>query len=972
MALAADLRTWFMCASPARLDVTAIPCGNGLDRSLENPAACLLTSHLTPPYPLKLSSTACLFVAAFLCSPAAVTAAESVWKTVPIGGGGYVIGLVSDAGGDNIYCRTDVGGAFRWDAPSAGWVSITDHIVPSTAENATNLMSIPAIAVDPNNAKQLYVAAGDSAHAKLHGIYSSSDQGATWTAINSKIIMEGNGQFRAVGERLAVDPNNSDILWYGSSQEGLYMGTRTSGSWTWQQIPAASVPFGDVPAKSGKAGVTFVSCDKNGGKTIVYAGVYDSVGTSGGIYQSADNGTTWSKVPGVEFKTPVCGQVASNGTLYVTQKGTVGKMLRGGELTSITPGEGVSYRGITVAPQDPEGNTVFVAEIADGHHGKIFRTTDGGAKWAMQHKTYNDGVLTMKGHARTEPDGTPSITGYWFGATSSLLVHPKNVNQLWAGDFFGVQRTENAQEIGNTPGAYWHLLQKGQEETVVEALKNAPTGARLLTGVADVGGFRHLDTAKRPRNENGGVFKRPDGGSTISLDFCESQPDVWARAWVNPYHSGGSGCSSIDAGVNWMAFGQIAGAKVMNGPEDAMVSWDVTAFLAGQTARGAKEVTLVLCSGNTPAYSPDHLKFESREAPEGKAPPELVINGDLKLKTIADSTVVGVTPAANTGAAPELTVSYAYGVPQNSRWAYLKFDLSSVDAIRSAVLQLNRKASKNTLEFPVGVYAPTNTSWTEAEITWDKKPKLHASLTDPVGDMRYFDGATTIGGGRIAVSATNPNNFLWMPEGGQALPRYSIDRGATWTVCAGAPGSHMGDQFFPGIIIQQIASDRVNGNFYVAKFGGQAHVIYRSTDGGATFAECGKVPAGAWNVYRVQLVGAPAANDVWLSDDGVEGTGKGGLWRSTDGGTTWSKFPGITAVRQVTFGKGKADTGYSVFINGYKEGQKAVYRSDDYGVTWVALEIVPTAASIEVMAGDRQQHGKVFIGTSGRGVFEGQ
>ena len=425
---------------------------------------------------LTLNSLVAAFLAvglSLLCAVAEVPAdvAESKWKTVPLGGGGYVIGLVSDSTGSAIYCRTDVGGAFRWNAAKGEWVSITDRIVPSTAENATNLMSIPAIAVDPNNPDQLYVAAGDSIHAALHGIYSSSDQGATWTAINSKILMEGNGPHRTVGERLAVDPNNSNILWYGSSHEGLHKGTRSGATWTWAQVPSSAVPFGEVAEKGSKAGVTFVTCDRDGQRTTVYAGVYDAVGVTGGVYRSADGGVTWGKAPGISLGTPVRGQVANNGTLYVTQKGTVAKMLRSGALISVTPEAGIAYRGITVAPNDPDGNIVYVAECSDGQYGKIWRSIDGGSKWAMQSTTYNEGVITAMGHARKEPDGTPSITGYWFGATAALLVNPKNSNELWAGDFFGVLRTQNAQDIGSTPGAQWHLLQKGQEETVVEALK---------------------------------------------------------------------------------------------------------------------------------------------------------------------------------------------------------------------------------------------------------------------------------------------------------------------------------------------------------------------------------------------------------------------------------------------------------------------------------------------------------------------
>lgn len=74
----------------------------------------------------------------------------------------------------------------------------------------------------------------------------------------------------------------------------------------------------------------------------------------------------------------------------------------------------------------------------------------------------------------------------------------------------------------------------------------------------------------------------------------------------------------------------------------------------------------------------------------------------------------------------------------------------------------------------------------------------------------------------------------------------------------------------------------------------------------------------------------------------------------------------------MTFGKAASGTGYTVFINGKKDGVKTVYRSDDDGVTWTALAELPSIAPIEVMAGDRQNYGKVFIGVHGRGVYQGQ
>ena len=383
------------------------------------------------------------------------------WEAVPLGGGGYVTGLASDSSGSTIYCRTDVGGAFRWapaaDGVNGSWVSLTDHMVPYGTAGGSGLMNVEGIAVDPNEPKRLYIGAGGMWG--LRGIFTSADKGETWTQVNATIRMQGNGKHRANGERLAVDPNDAKIVWYGSTVDGLQKGVKSGEAWTWTQIPPASVPIG---AKD--AGISFVVCDKNGGKTIVYAGVYDPV--AGGVYRSADAGATWSKVEGAPLPQPGCAQIASNGTLYVTGgTGGVAKLPRGGALALITPttgkdgGKAVSFHAVAVDLKDAVGNVVYVAQSTGGS-GKLWRSADGGTTWAMQDKNFNG--EPGANHKRMEPDGTPCLTGYWFGSTATMLLNPANPGELWLGDFFGVTRTRNAQEIGATLGATWHTLQKGQ------------------------------------------------------------------------------------------------------------------------------------------------------------------------------------------------------------------------------------------------------------------------------------------------------------------------------------------------------------------------------------------------------------------------------------------------------------------------------------------------------------------------------
>jgi len=508
-------------------------------------------SEAQSPYPPTLSYT---------------TASVPVWQTAPLGGGGFVTGLACNADGSAIYCRTDVGGAFRWnpavDGNNGSWQSLTDSLVPFGTSGASSLFGVEAIATDPSNLDRIYMGAANH-------IYESDDEGTTWTSINpsNPITMSGNGGGKTCGERLAVDPNNPNIVWYGSINNGLYRGDKTSGSWVWIQISSTLVPAGTAGT-----GVSFVVCDKNGGTTVVYAGVSDP--NSGGVYVGNSAGTTWTKA-GVASGTPLTprrAQVASNGNLYVTC-GTNGvyRMARGGTLSQLTAlpttlvyDGTVNYSAVAVDPNDATGNTVYVAELNSAiSYNSFWRTANGGTSWTSQRTIFN-GVSPNGStifNARTEPDGTPSLTGSWFEAVAALMVNPANSSELWSTDFFGVYRTRDAQDLGNNTlppsgpgGCYWYALQKGQEETFGLSILSPPSGAPLLTGLSDDGGCRYNDITVRPTGTGGSRFSNPSGGNTTSMDFCESNPLVMARAWVDGNRSTGACAVSSDGGSTWTEY----------------------------------------------------------------------------------------------------------------------------------------------------------------------------------------------------------------------------------------------------------------------------------------------------------------------------------------------------------------------------------------------------------------------------------
>ena len=235
---------------------------------------------------------------------------------VAIGGGGFVTGIISTCEPGLFYARTDVGGAYRWDNGAQKWISLSYEI----SEDDKGLLGIDGIAVDPQNAANVYLIAGTSyfSNAKTC-IMVSHDYGAHFKQIDvsDKIKVHGNGMGRGNGERIAVDPNNSDIIYCGGRTGGMIRST--DGGETWESV--ASFPVNSTKNENGINIITFDGSKSADGKTTrIYAGVSES--KTDNIYYSDDAGETWSVLPGIDEKAqkfmPQRFDLDSKGNLYVS------------------------------------------------------------------------------------------------------------------------------------------------------------------------------------------------------------------------------------------------------------------------------------------------------------------------------------------------------------------------------------------------------------------------------------------------------------------------------------------------------------------------------------------------------------------------------------------------------------------------------------------------------------------------------
>ncbi len=204
--------------------------------------------------------------------------------------------------------------------------------------------------------------------------------------------------------------------------------------------------------------------------------------------------------------------------------------------------------------------------------------------------------------------------------------------------------------------------------------------------------------------------------------------------------------------------------------------------------------------------------------------------------------------------------------------------------------------------------------------------------------------------------ATNADAGVLLWSFGTANPAHrSTDNGATWTAVPTFPKG-----------AAPVAAPLDPTRCYA--FDTTTGTLFASTDSGQTFtARATGLSSGD---TEFQLVAAPGrTGDLWLSLKG------NGLYRSTDGGATFTKVSSCHASHTLGFGKAARGASYpALYMVGATDTITAVYRSDDVAKTWTRINDDRhqwgwTGAAI---TGDPRVYGRVYIATNGRGVQYGE
>lgn len=498
-----------------------------------------------------MNRTLRLLASCLLLTPSAALAAQPPatpyqWRNVVIGGGGFSPNVIfSPAEKGLAYLRTDVGGAYRWDSQQQQWVPLEDSIWEDS------YYGIESIAPDPKDANVVYLAAG------MYGwgpaaILRSADRGATWRTTPVPFKMGGNEDGRGLGERLAVDPDRTSTLFFGSRHDGLWRSDDSAA--TWQKVAGFPWPgLGKPQPHKTHAGIAFVVFDPSSGSKTIYAGVADPAQHH--LFRSTDGGATWFPVAGEPDASllPVKAAVAFDGRLYVDYCTGIGPSgIDGGAVWSFDPHTG-AWRDITPARgDDAEGGymglsldrqhpgRVAVSTVDRWNHGDtIWLSDDGGAHWAslLERSTRDTSSAPFLKFGRAM-----APFGHW---VSGLAIDPFDGGTLAYTTGDSVYRTSE----GLNQRMAWTPWVKGVEETVPLSLASPAAGAHLVSGIGDVHGFVHKDLDQAP-NE---AFLVPDLPNTNSLDYAGQAPNIFVRS-ASPYVATDEGVSlawSDDGGRHW-------------------------------------------------------------------------------------------------------------------------------------------------------------------------------------------------------------------------------------------------------------------------------------------------------------------------------------------------------------------------------------------------------------------------------------
>lgn len=552
----------------------------------------------------KNKGIAVLTAAALLCSSAAIgnsvrtmkaSAADSLeasyqWDTVRIGGGGFVSGIVT--GKKEMYARTDVGGAYKYNYETNRW----EQLFAFLNEADRGLLSVDSMAIDPTDDNTVYFLCGCAYFSDARTvIFKTTDGGKTFTQtdVTDMIQVHGNGYGRQCGEAIAIDPDNPDVIYCGgdvASGDSALILSKDGGK-TWESVTGydslgyykytVKWPFWtEHTVRAATTSDEQAYNMQNGVSTIYIQDGKVYVGTS---IKDADYNMVVADVGSNDFKELSADLPADsypsrittdhNGNLFITYVGGLTFDRSGGgaykyniatgSVTNISPDGGSSMGEIYADPNDPNKLVATTCgvwssqlyyegawendEVAWGD--QFYRSTNGGTFWepVTPGNAKGWGEPLQADYIQTGGyDWIYNKAIHWVG---SMVIDPRDPDKIVITSGNGVFNCDNIWD--ELPVYYFHP--DGIEEVVALDMISVPGGS-AYSAIGDYDGFEHSDLTVP------GKQHQPNMGSTGAIAYCPQNPDVMVRIAENQ-NDKAPGFYTKDGGKTWTTMANSVGGK---------------------------------------------------------------------------------------------------------------------------------------------------------------------------------------------------------------------------------------------------------------------------------------------------------------------------------------------------------------------------------------------------------------------------
>lgn len=271
--------------------------------------------------------------------------------------------------------RILVCGGMAFGSQEVGLYASSDNGETWTAlhDGSWTSLYINDIEVDANDVDTVYVAARG-------GVFKSVDGGATWE-------FGIGGSSALMVDSIRLDPGSSTSLFLGASSAAVWRSTDAG-----EEFLPSSVGIGQLDVYS--VAVNPLDVDE---LAIAFQGLND-----GGVYTSLDGGLTWTlegNVPATRYNVV---QFAADGTLYAISDGPSSIAPEGlyrrnldGTWTELGPDQGSYFESELFAIHfgDSDPNLIMMGGSDFGYAGyesTIWRSVDTGASWTKVHEGTDD------------------------------------------------------------------------------------------------------------------------------------------------------------------------------------------------------------------------------------------------------------------------------------------------------------------------------------------------------------------------------------------------------------------------------------------------------------------------------------------------------------------------------------------------------------------------------------------------------